>query len=334
MFSRDSQKKLDIILAKFNSDQRYKKKFFTDFEFAKRESDNIGLQIDSKIYEQLRYSYEKLNNMPTKSETFEKHWNELTYNGNYSKPNSYTKSSLIGSVTTTMLSRMSNLQLKFRDRGSAGFMLASILKSSIKNYKNNDKDAVIVLGIPRGGVIIADIIARRLSADFDIIFARKLGDPENKDRALGAVTVDENGNVTKYINQKLIYELKVSEQYLDNEISIQIEEIKYKRTLYFNKAERKNKLVKDKTVILVDDGVATGATIITAARLIRKQEPRHLIIAAPVAPHEIVELLKQESDAVNIITSPYYSHFKSIGQFYRNFDPVTDDNIMKVIYNI
>jgi predicted phosphoribosyltransferase len=226
------------------------------------------------------------------------------------------------------------LQLKFKDRESAGNMLAEILKSRLKkntiqrdvvDKKERQKD-IIVLGIARGGIIIADVIARKLSADFDIVIARRVRDPENREQAIGAVMGDGN---TIYINPKRVNELQISKEYIEKETSEQIEEVERKTEMY-RKAGRKYKITS-RIVILVDDGAATGATIIAASRWVRKQEPKHLIIALPVAPRQTVNLLKKEADAIEVITSPSLSHFRFVEQFYQNFDPVTDEQVIEIL---
>jgi predicted phosphoribosyltransferase len=226
------------------------------------------------------------------------------------------------------------LQLKFKDRESAGNMLAEILKSRLKkntiqrdvvDKKERQKD-IIVLGIARGGVIIADVIARKLSADFDIVIARRVRDPENREQAIGAVMGDGN---TIYINPKRVNELQISKEYIEKETSEQIEEVERKTEMY-RKAGRKYKITS-RIVILVDDGAATGATIIAASRWVRKQEPKHLIIALPVAPRQTVNLLKKEADAIEVITSPSLSHFRFVEQFYQNFDSVTDEQVIEIL---
>jgi putative phosphoribosyl transferase len=233
------------------------------------------------------------------------------------------------------------LQLKFKDRESASDILAEILKSNLrKNTIDRDLDDkrekrendIIVLGIPRGGAIIADVIARKLSADFDIVIARKVRDPENREQAIGAVMQedDDDGAIT-YMNPKLVNELQMSNEYIHNETSEQLKEVERKTKMY-RKVGRKYK-IKSRTVILVDDGAATGATIIAAARWVRKQEPKCLIIALPVAPQQTVNLLKKEADAIEVITSPSFSHFRSVEQFYQNFDPVTDEQVIEIMRN-
>jgi putative phosphoribosyl transferase len=224
-----------------------------------------------------------------------------------------------------------NLQLTFRDRDAAGNILASVLKSRLKDISTCDKtnQDIITLGIPRGGIVIADIVAKKLSVDFDLIFARKLRDPNDGERAIGAITEDGSD----YVDSNLIKKLQISQSYLEREKSEQLEEIKRMSCMYRPAKDARIEEMKGKTVILVDDGVATGATIIAAARSIRRQEPKNLIIAAPVAPKQIVKLLKGEADYVEVITAPSSISFSTVGQFYRNFDPIKDEQLLEIIRN-
>ena len=239
--------------------------------------------------------------------------------------------SVFAAINFTIL----KLQLKFKDRESAGNMLAEILKSRLKKNtierdvddKKERQNDIIVLGIARGGVIIADVIARKLSADFDIVIARRVRDPENREQAIGAVMGD---GTSTYINPKCVNELQISNEYVEKETLEQIKEAE-RRTEIYRKTERKYK-IKSRIVILVDDGAAaTGATIIAAARWVRKQKPKHLIIALPVAPRQTVNLLKKEADAIEVITSPSSSHFRFVEHFYQNFDPVTDEQVVEIL---
>jgi putative phosphoribosyl transferase len=219
----------------------------------------------------------------------------------------------------------SKLHLRFKDRAAAASILADILKSRFDKTADN-KQGIIVLGIPRGGVIIADVIARKLHADFDIVIGKKLLDPNDKQNAIGAVV--EDGTI--HIDQKLVNSLQISQEYIDKEKSDVSEEIKHMMAAYRGKGTRDYK-AKDRIVILVDDGAATGATIITAARFIKKQQPKRLIIAVPVAPRQTVALLRGEADVVEVITSP--SNFKTVGQFYQNFIPVTHGQVIEIMQN-
>jgi putative phosphoribosyl transferase len=226
-------------------------------------------------------------------------------------------------------------QLKFKDRTAAGNILAEILKDRLKKQKLVDQ-CIVVLGIPRGGVVTADAVVRRLSSaavsaaiELDIIIPRKLTDPDNKEQAIGAVMEDG----TTYLNQELISMLQITSEYVEKEKAEQIQEIRRRNALYYSKTSINyhRDYLKDRATILVDDGAATGATLIAAARwLRRKHTPKRLIIAVPVAPKDTVNLLKQEADTVEVVTS-FSSTFRSVGQFYQDFNPVPDDKVTEIL---
>jgi putative phosphoribosyl transferase len=182
----------------------------------------------------------------------------------------------------------SKFQLKLKDRANAANILGQALKDVIK--KEEERKGSIVLGIPRGGVIVGDIIARKLSCEFDIIIPRKLRAPHSEELAIGAIMEDG----TTYLNDMLVKELEISQEYIEKEKTYQIQEIK-RRTLLYSNSEEKEKekydLRNNKYVILADDGAATSATVVAAARWIKKKKtttnnPKRLIIAIPVAPKE------------------------------------------------
>ena len=223
-------------------------------------------------------------------------------------------------------------QLKFKDRAAAGNILAEILKDRLNKEKL--EECIVVLGVPRGGVVTADVVARKLSSsndavDFDIIVPRKLTDPDNKEQAIGAVMEDG----TTYLDEELTSMLQITPDYIEKEKAEQIQEIRRRNAFYSINATTINHYehLKDKTAILVDDGAATGATLIAAARwLKRKHTPKYLIIAVPVAPKDTLKLLKQEADAVEVVTSPS-SIFRSVEQFYQDFRQVPDDKVMAIL---
>lgn len=213
--------------------------------------------------------------------------------------------------------------MKFRDRIDAAEILAERLTKSFNNLKISRQEAVI-LGIPRGGVIIADIVARKLSTGFDIVIGRKLGAPENKELAIGAVMEDG----TSYINRYLVDALLVTQEYIEKEKLEQQNEIKRRKTLYRKTSDYE---IEKRVVTLVDDGIATGATIIAAARWIRKQRPKLLVLAVPVAPSQTVDILRQEADIIEVVFAP--SNFNTVGEFYANFSPVADENVIEIMKN-
>jgi putative phosphoribosyl transferase len=206
--------------------------------------------------------------------------------------------------------------MKFRDRIDAGNLLAERLRES-GPYPE------IVLGIPRGGVILGDIVAKKLGSDFDIVIPRKLGAPKNEELAIGAVMEDG----TSYINTYIVNALRIPENYIESERLRQAAEIRRRSTAYREQGLSYN--ITGKNIIIVDDGIATGATVIASARWARKQRPSTLTIAVPVAPAQAVEVLEQESDSIIVLFMP--QEFGSVGQFYEEFGPVSDDQVVEIM---
>jgi putative phosphoribosyl transferase len=206
--------------------------------------------------------------------------------------------------------------MRFRDRIEAGKLLAERLAE-------NKYAPMMVLGIPRGGVIVGDIVAKKLGADFDIVIPRKLGAPGNEELAIGAVMEDG----TSYINTHIVNALRIPENYIESERLRQVAEIRRRSTTYRKQGLSYN--VTSKNAIIVDDGIATGATVIASARWARKHHPSTLTIAVPVAPSQSVEVLEQESDSVIVLHTPH--DFGSVGQFYEEFGPVSDDQVIQIM---
>lgn len=219
--------------------------------------------------------------------------------------------------------------LRFKNRVFAANILTGAMEDTLRRMKiDKEKEILLVLGIPRGGVVVADVLASKLSykCEFDIIIPRKLTTPGNQEIAIGAIMEDG----TDYTNQELINELEVGQDYLEKEKARQIDEIKRRSSLYRN-AENRGYDIQDKIVILVDDGAATGATLMAAARWIRKENPRKLIVAVPVTPQDTVEVLKRECDVVVAsTTAPSAMAFKSVAQYYLEFKPVEDDTVIEI----
>jgi len=208
------------------------------------------------------------------------------------------------------------LFMKFRDRADAGEVLAEKLTRGQYSGKT------VVLGVPRGGVVLADIVAKRLGAEFDIVIPRKMGAPNNEELAIGAVMEDG----TAYINEYLVDALRVPKEYIEMEKARQTAEIRRRMDAYRKPADYN---IGGKTAILVDDGIATGATIIASARWLKNRGPAAVVIAVPVAPPQSTELLEEEADSVVVMLIP--RDFSSVGQFYEEFHPVTDEQVMQVM---
>lgn len=207
-------------------------------------------------------------------------------------------------------------QLKFKDRAAAGDMLSELLSK----YRN---EVPMVIGIARGGIVVADMITRKLSAEFDIVVCRRLRSPINSENPVGGIMQD--GSV--YLDNSLIQSLNLSNEYLQSEKLEQKKEID--RILALYRPGTKEYRIKHKIVILADDGAATGVSMIVAARWIRKLQPKMLVIALPVASSKAIRMLQEEADDFEIIRRP--SSFESVEQFYRDFSPVPDQRIMQIV---
>jgi putative phosphoribosyl transferase len=215
---------------------------------------------------------------------------------------------------------------RFKDREHAADLLTSKLKNELKNEIPKE---ITVFGVPRGGVILAYTIYQNKVANyFDIVIPRKLGAPNNKELGIGAI-MDKD---TVYLNEYVVKALRVPEDYIETEKITQVREIDRRALLYRPKQEEYN--IENKTIILVDDGAATGSTLVVSARWIRKKKPKKIIIAVPVAPNETVELLKNEVDEVVTILIPPTSNFTSVAQFYDNFEEISDEKVVKIMNTV
>ncbi|NGX51629.1 MAG: putative phosphoribosyl transferase [Chlamydiae bacterium] len=205
----------------------------------------------------------------------------------------------------------------YKDRAEAGQKLAEALKA----YQN--RDDVIVLGLARGGVIIAAEIGRALSLPFDLIMVRKIGAPSNPELAIGAITESGKG----FFNEELIHALNVPQDYL--EAAIQSEQALAQKRLALYRKNRSPPELKGKRVILVDDGIATGATMIAAVRSTRERGAKEVVIAIPVAPPDTLKRMESVADELICLFST--DDFQGISQFYAIFPQIEDDEIIKLL---
>ena len=202
----------------------------------------------------------------------------------------------------------------FKDRQSAGKLLADKLK---------DTEADIILAIPRGGVVVAKEIANKLNLPLDVIVTRKIGAPNQKELALGAI--DPDGEVV-WDNQ-LLSQLEFKISNLKFQIDNGMKEIKRRERLYRKGKEPLN--VQNKAVILVDDGIATGATVLSAIRYLKGNEVDEVILAVPVASKESLVNIKHEVDEMVVLYIP--DQLMAVGQFYQNFEPVSDEEVVNLL---
>ena len=218
---------------------------------------------------------------------------------------------------------------KFHDRKEAGLLLADKLKLYIKNAFSSEakKESFIVMAIPRGGVILGDIVASELNVDLDIIICKKIGAENNPELAIGAVMADGS----YIINEDIVNRINISLGYFSKQVELQKNEIERRLMEFRGNKEYHNKL-KDKTIILIDDGIATGATILAAVKWLKEKHfSKKLIVAVPVAPLEssILDKLNQIADKVIVIFTPY--DFAAVGQFYEHFDQVSDKEVKEIM---
>lgn len=206
----------------------------------------------------------------------------------------------------------------FKNRIDAGKRLA---KALVEYEEHNP----IVLAIPRGGVIIGYEISIRLKCPIDIVIPRKIGAPFQPELAIGAVT--EDGTI--YLNDHIIRSLNVKDSYIKEESLREIKEIGRRMRLYRGDTKSNLDMVNGRTVILTDDGIATGATMKAALTSIRKYNPRRIIEAIPVGPLDTIKEMRSIADEVISIHIP--EQMSSIGEFYDNFDQVNDDVVIEIL---
>jgi putative phosphoribosyl transferase len=206
----------------------------------------------------------------------------------------------------------------FADRADAGRQLA------VKLQRFRDESPV-VLALPRGGVPVGFEIASALGAPLDVVLVRKIGAPWQPELALGAIV--GNGTVERVIDPALLAECDISETYIEEEVARQTAVIEQRRKLYYR--NRQSTDVRGCTALVVDDGIATGATMRAALRAIRRREPKKLILAVPVAPVETIEALRKEVDQIVCLAMP--DPFWAIGAFYSDFRQVDDRDVLRLL---
>ncbi len=211
----------------------------------------------------------------------------------------------------------------FRDRTDAAKQLAERLYW-LKNEIQENKSSVVIVAVPRGGVVIGNILAMQLGAKLDLVVSRKIGAPFNPELAIGAVMPDGS-----YFLNDVAEMMNVSQDYIESQIEKEVKEIDRRLIEFRGNREYYNKL-EDKIVVLVDDGIATGATILASAKWIKgKHNCKQLIIAVPLAPREILEDLNRAADKVMVLYTP--EPFGAVGRFYHDFNQVSDDEVKEMM---
>lgn len=205
----------------------------------------------------------------------------------------------------------------FKDRSDAGRQLVPLLHG----YKNQEN--TVVLGLARGGVVTAYEVAKGLNLPLGVVVVRKVGAPGNEELALGAVTEKGEG----IFNDDLITLLGVSKDYLKRQIEKEKEIAKARLKLYLGK--KSFPIIKGKTVILVDDGIATGASMRVAIHATRLEGAKKIVLAVPAAAPDSLKKIKKEVDEVYCLQSP--SYFDAVGSFYKEFAQTSDEEIVELL---
>jgi putative phosphoribosyl transferase len=206
----------------------------------------------------------------------------------------------------------------FTDRTEAGRRLAQHLE----RFKDQQP---VVLALPRGGVPVAYEVAKALEAPLDLVLVRKIGAPFQPELAIGAVVDGERPELV--INREVVDEYRIPESYLESERRRQLEEIERRRQLYLTGRPRVP--VRDRTAIVIDDGIATGATMEAALHATRRAGPKRLVLAVPVAPPDTLERLRPEVDEVVCLMVPAF--LGAIGSFYRDFRQLDDGEVIELL---
>ncbi len=204
----------------------------------------------------------------------------------------------------------------FLSRQDAGISLAQkLIQSKIL--------ADIVIGLPRGGILVALEISHKLKIPLDTLMVKKIGASFNQELAIGAISLD---NIS-YVDEVLISILGIDKKLVQYEITKQSKNLKKREKIL--RSGKKSLVVKNKKVILTDDGVATGATVFAAISWLRKHHAKKIILALPLAPQELIGKLQNQVDLCIILETPV--NFASVGQFYQDFKEVSDEEVIKIL---
>ena len=202
----------------------------------------------------------------------------------------------------------------FKDRIDAANQLAK----KLDNYKNTN---AIILAIPRGGIPLGHIIAKQLNLPLQIVLSKKIGHPLHKEYAIGAVTL--KGLVLSDAASE------VSQHYIEEETENIRKLLRKRYEDYYGKKRALD--FKDKVLIIVDDGIATGNTILSTIEMLHDEKPKEIIIAIPVAPRSTLEKLQKNAFVNNVICIYAPTDFRAVGQFYQNFDQVDDSKVKELL---
>jgi putative phosphoribosyl transferase len=206
----------------------------------------------------------------------------------------------------------------FKNREAAGKLLA---KRLVEFRGSQD---TLVLGIPRGGVVVASEVAKSLSLPLSAVIVRKIGAPQQPELAVGAI--DPEGEI--FWEEEIINDLGIKSGELLDEADRQLKEIEKRTKFYFSKASIRP--YKGKNIILIDDGIATGATVVCAINYLLKKGSKKVTLAVPVITKDVVDIIPSEVEEIIVLTMPKV--LGSIGRFYENFEPVSDKEVVELLH--
>ncbi len=209
------------------------------------------------------------------------------------------------------------MRTRFSDRREAGRQLAALLRPLA------DEPGVIVLGLPRGGVPVAYEVADALGAPLDVFVVRKLGVPGHEEYAMGAIA---SGGI-RVINHDVIRQLQIPMHAVESVEHAERRELERREHLY--RGDRPPPPLHGRTVVLVDDGLATGSTMLAAVQAVRTQRPRRIVVAVPVASPEACQALRRQADDCVCVSTP--DPFYGVGLWYLNFNQTTDDEVQRLL---
>ncbi len=204
----------------------------------------------------------------------------------------------------------------FKDRQEAGEKLTARLEA----YHGRQP---LILAVPRGGVMVAEPVWESLGGELDLIITRKIGAPYQPELAIGAVS----GDGFVMLNNNIVSRLKVTEDYINRAAEEEQNEIKRRLKIY--RGNRPLPEVDNRLVILIDDGVATGYTMLAALRSLQEKKPARLVLAIPVGPPDTLRMLENEVNELVCLEAPV--QFAAVGQFYRHFDQVSDAEVTAIL---
>ena len=208
--------------------------------------------------------------------------------------------------------------MQFVDRSDAGRQLAHRLAEL-------DLTDPVVLALPRGGLPVGLEVARRLAAPLDLVLVRKIGAPGHEELAAGALVNGERPELV--LNADVVRNYGIDQAWLDRQQALQLAEIERRRALYLGGRSRPP--IAGRTAIVVDDGIATGATVRAALHAVRRSGPRELVLAVPVAAAEVLARLAPEADRIVSLHAP--RDLMAVGQFYRNFRQIDDEEVVAML---